>query len=237
MPIYPKGEHSVDCPPLFRSRDTKQPVEFSEAFCDRLMEYAETVIPSSLTDVLREGLGNRQAYVLPEELSSPKIVLFNPDNLSGVDALPFVTVRVDNRFFAIPARYLDASAFDEIPEDVRANPAPKPPLQPPIPPIGASGGRPRPPRPPSGKSAKGAPSGPRMPPGDPRASATRRPAGAGAGAPRPPGPRGSHAGPRKRPGPPGPRSSRSGPDGRRRRPAGPRASSVQRGRPPKPPAD
>ena len=50
MPIYPKGEHSVDCPPLFRSRDTKQPVEFSEAFCDRLMEYAETVIPSTLAD-------------------------------------------------------------------------------------------------------------------------------------------------------------------------------------------
>lgn len=182
MPLYQKGGHTIDCPPIFRCREHKTPLSFSESFCDELMAYAEGHVPSSLTDTMRKHLGKRTGYLLPENLANPKIVLYNPENATGADALPFVTCRVNNRFVAIPARYLTANNFDGC-QECASRQCRKPPPQEPFPPVGARPSRPPRPRGESQEMRRRGPrpgggpeSGRRMPPKDgKRPDSKRRP--------------------------------------------------------------
>ncbi|MDF1663703.1 MAG: hypothetical protein P1V97_18180, partial [Planctomycetota bacterium] len=72
MPLHRKGDHTIDCPPIFRCRVHKKALVFSIEFCEEIMDYAEDRVPGNLNDMTRKTLGNRSAYNLPANLSNPK---------------------------------------------------------------------------------------------------------------------------------------------------------------------
>lgn len=117
MPIYYVGEdqHRVDHPPLFAAREGKKLLTFSESFIRELLTTAEDRVPVHLDEIAGKiSKESAPAFQLPDFLLPPKIVLYNPDNLRGVQALPYVVVLVNTTFFGIPAAYLKYTCFAEI---------------------------------------------------------------------------------------------------------------------------
>lgn len=161
-------EHMVDHPPIFACREHRQLLRLSERFVAELLALGEDVMPGN-PDEIAASYTNRElgdAFRLPEFLIPPKLILFNPHNVRGVEALPFATVLIDKRFFGIPARYLTPDRFDGCEVCGQLQPKPRrrssgrlraaPPRRPP--PSGPAA----PPRRPPPKG--GPPRGPRRPP-------------------------------------------------------------------------
>jgi hypothetical protein len=105
--------HRVDHPPLFACREHKQILRFSERFVDELLATSQDVMPGNPDEIVGSFLPPAApSFRLPEFLIPPKVVLYNPRNLAGAEAVPYVTALVDKKFFGIPARYLTPDRFD-----------------------------------------------------------------------------------------------------------------------------
>lgn len=112
--VGPEDAHRVDHPPLFACREHKQLLRLSARFVEELLSVGQDVMPGNPEEVAQSFHPPAAiAYRLPEWLIPPKVILFNPMNLRGPEALPYCLVLVDDkRFFAIPARYLTPDRFD-----------------------------------------------------------------------------------------------------------------------------
>jgi hypothetical protein len=116
MPVYNVGEHRVDHPPLFACREHKALLRFTPAFVKEIFDAAQDLVPGNLAEYAAGILQKEDAFKLPEYLVPPRMVIFNPDGLRGVDALPYVVCFIDKRFCGIPAKYLTQSRFEGCPE-------------------------------------------------------------------------------------------------------------------------
>ena len=186
--VGPDDGHRVDHPPLFACREHKQLLRLSARFVEELLSIGQDVMPGNPEEVAQSFHPPAAvAYRLPEWLIPPKVILFNPQNLRGPEALPFCLVLVDEkRFFAIPARYLTPDRFDGC-EECKSRPYRRPQTQmrrrpPPSPAQGVPAMR----RPPPGAAG----------PGPSRAGGPPSPSASGRFPPRPPG---APAGPGPRP--------------------------------------
>ena len=156
--------HRVDHPPLFACREHKALLRLSARFVEELLAVGLDVMPGNPEEVAQAFLpAVAVTYRLPEWLIPPKIVLFNPQNLRGADALPYTLVLVDEkRFFGIPARYLTPDRFDGC-EECKQKPYRRPQTtlrrRPGPPPSPVPGMRPAGPAPAAGPGRGGAPPG------------------------------------------------------------------------------
>ncbi|MCA8924527.1 MAG: hypothetical protein KDD82_22135 [Planctomycetes bacterium] len=145
MPTYFVGEaqHRVDHPPLFAAREGKRLLTFSASFVEELLTTAEDRVPVHLDEIASKlSRDSAPAYQLPGFLLPPKIVLYNPDNLRGVAALPYVVALVNTTFFGIPAHYLKHTCFAELEHEPPPTPsAPRPAAPPSGPPPGRTPAR------------------------------------------------------------------------------------------------
>jgi hypothetical protein len=108
-----EDEHMVDHPPLFACREHKKMLRLSGRFVAELLSAAADIMPGNPHEIAGSFVKEvESAYRLPEFLIPPKLVLFNPSNLRGADALPYAVVLIDKRFFGLPARYLTPDRFD-----------------------------------------------------------------------------------------------------------------------------
>lgn len=169
--VGPEGNedaHSVDHPPLFACREHKALLKLTPRFVDELLAVGADTMPGNPEEVAQAFLPQAAAaWRLPEWMVPPKIVLFNPQNLRGVEALPFAFVLIDGkRFFGVPARYLTPDRFDGC-EECKQRPYRRPNTQ-------------------VRRAAPGRPGPPPPPPRSPTPGAMRRPPPAPAGGSRPP---------------------------------------------------
>ncbi len=116
MGTYFVGEgdaHCVDHPPVFACREHKQLLRFSARFVAELLATAQDVMPGNPDEIVGSFLPPAApGYRLPEFLIPPKVILYNPRNLTGPDAMPYIIALVDKKFFGVPARYLTPDRFD-----------------------------------------------------------------------------------------------------------------------------
>ena len=101
MPTYYVGdeeEHLIDHPPLFACRAHKKMLRLNSRFVAELISVGRDMMPGNPQEIVGSYLPEAEAaYKLPEFLLPPKLILFNPRNLSGAEALPYATVLVDKR--------------------------------------------------------------------------------------------------------------------------------------------
>lgn len=114
--------HLVDHPPLFACEweGRKSLLTLSPNFVEELLATSQDVMPGNPGEIAGSYFKPAEgAFTLPSFLIPPRVFLFNPENLRGPDALPYLIVLVDKKFFGIPARYLTPDRFsgcDGLPE-------------------------------------------------------------------------------------------------------------------------
>lgn len=107
--------HMVDHPPLFACEweGRKTLLTLNKSFVEELLSTAQDIMPGNPGEIAG-------AYFKPAELTftlhsfliPPKIVLYNPEQLRGPEALPYTVVLIDKKFFGIPAAYLTPDRFE-----------------------------------------------------------------------------------------------------------------------------
>ncbi|HBP18908.1 MAG TPA: hypothetical protein DEA08_14120 [Planctomycetes bacterium] len=114
--------HLVDHPPLFACEweGRKSLLTMAPNFVEELLATSQDVMPGNPGEIAGSYFKPAEgAFTLPSFLIPPRVFLFNPENLRGPDALPYLIVLVDKKFFGIPARYLTPDRFtgcDGLPE-------------------------------------------------------------------------------------------------------------------------
>jgi hypothetical protein len=106
--------HMVDHPPLFacECEGRKTLLTLNKSFVEELLATAQDIMPGNPGEIA--GVYFKPAemtFTLHSFLIPPKIVLYNPDQLRGPDALPYTVVLIDKKFFGIPAIYLTPDRF------------------------------------------------------------------------------------------------------------------------------
>ncbi|MBL4846317.1 MAG: hypothetical protein JKY65_12380 [Planctomycetes bacterium] len=107
--------HMVDHPPLFACEweGRKTLLTLNASFVDALLATAEDIMPGNPGEIAGIYFKPVEAtFTLHSFLIPPKIVLYNPDSIRGPEALPYLVVLIDKKFFGIPAVYLTPDRFE-----------------------------------------------------------------------------------------------------------------------------
>lgn len=161
--------HMVDHPPLFacECEGRKTLLTLNQSFVEELLSTAQDIMPGNPGEIA--GIYFKPAemtFTLHSFLIPPKIILYNPDQLRGPEALPYTVVLIDKKFFGIPAAYLTPDRFAGCESLKNMKVRPRRPIQ-------------QRPRPQSGVKQSGSRRAPQQPGPGPGQKPRRRPQGQG----------------------------------------------------------
>jgi hypothetical protein len=106
--------HLVDHPPLFACEyeGRKSLLTLNANFIQEMLSASQDIMPGNPGEIASGYFKPAEVtFTLPSFLIPPKVFLYNPNQLRGPEALPYLVILIDKKFFGIPARYLTPDRF------------------------------------------------------------------------------------------------------------------------------